>query len=54
MSRWVYIGLAYGLAGGVLVGYFAYLVAALRRNRQHLETLLARPATARNPTEETT
>ena len=52
MSRWVYIGLAYGLAGGVLVGYLSYVSAALRRNRRHLKTLLEQPPTARDPMEE--
>ena len=52
MSRWVYIGLAYGLAGGVLVGYFAYLLVALRRSRLHLEALQRTPHTERSPVED--
>ncbi len=52
MSRWFYIGLAYSLAGGVLVGYLSYLVVALRRNRRQLETLWKQPSTARDPLEE--
>ena len=52
MSRWFYIGLAYSLAGGVLVGYLSYVVVSLRRNRRQLETLLERPRTARDPLEE--
>ncbi len=52
MSRWVYIGLAYGLAGGVLVAYLAYLLAALRRSRLHLEALQRTPHTERSPVED--
>ena len=52
MSRWVYIGLAYGLAGGVLVSYLAYLLASLRRSRLHLEALQRTPHSARSPVED--
>lgn len=39
MSRWVYIGMAYGLAGGVLSGYLAYVLTSLNRCRRQVETL---------------
>lgn len=40
MSRWVYIALAYGLAGGVLAGYLAYVLTSLGRNRRRVEALI--------------
>lgn len=52
MSRWVYIGLAYGLSAGVLVGYFAYVLAALRRSRLHLEDLRQTGHPAQSPVED--
>jgi hypothetical protein len=52
MNRWVYIGLAYGLSAGVLVGYFAYLMSALRRSRLILETLRQTGQTAQSTVED--
>ena len=36
MSNWGYIGLAYGITYGVLIGY---VVALLRRRRQALDAI---------------
>lgn len=42
MSRWVYIALAYGLAGLVLGGYTLHLLLSLKRFRRQMEGLLKR------------
>ncbi len=52
MSRWIYIAMAYGLAGGVLAGYLAYVLTSLDRNRRRLETLIQGSASGENIMEE--
>ena len=39
MSRWIYIALAYGLAGGVLAGYLYYVLSSLKTNRRRIQAL---------------
>lgn len=52
MSRWIYIALAYGLAGGVLASYLAYVLTSIDRNRRRVEALVKGSAAGDNLMEE--